>query len=89
MKFEKNCETCVYDGTVEEEKYCPDCTPANYNWQPSRLYKAYLAEKERAERFRRALNCEACGGEGYSFDDDNYKPCPECAEIRKEAEEGE
>lgn len=98
MPKENDCETCIYDGGDMTLYPCSDCikNSEKHEWIASPLYNAYLAEKARAERFRQALNCPECGGQGFiCFDDSNNNigfncgqdVCLACAEIRKEAKE--
>ena len=49
--IEKDCETCKEVMKVfGDYSPCVACDDSCSNWQPSELYTAYLAEKERAEQ---------------------------------------
>jgi hypothetical protein len=76
MEFLK-CDTCLYCIIDVDADPCGKCDKSSSGWQPSELYTAYLAEKERADKYKVALNCACLGVDG--------EPCPYCAEIRKEA----
>ena len=86
--IEKSCMVCNYDDCGNE--ICYSCHGNGYpKFEPSELYTAYLQERERAERFRQALNCEKCV-DGYVVSyEDTDKPCPTCTDIREEAKPNE
>lgn len=94
---ENDCNTCHYAQMSGVDDPCYHCIRETESsmWQASDLYDAYLREKERAERFRQALNCPECCGKGnlkIAYSDRSgieHRPCPKCAEIRKEARGGD
>ena len=60
--IEKGCTVCIYYDRKIAYEPCKGCVDTALsgggyyeNWQPSEIYTAYLAEKERAENILQAL----------------------------------
>ena len=60
--IEKGCGNCLYGFRGQSFSLCVKCSDTAFStgedhgcWQPSEIYTAYLAEKERAENILQAL----------------------------------
>lgn len=86
-----SCRDCSYSKNYEDSRLYTAYLKMKAHAELAR--KRYEEERKRAERYKQALNCPTCGGKGYRISLEPYaggatystKPCPGCAETRKEA----